>query len=232
MGVPVPGHEVTFAYGKPGDYQAGYHTGEDYACVDGTSVVATTGGHVHAISPWGSDYGNHVVIQSDRLGGAVRHGYCHLSHIDVVVGQHVDEGEQIGLSGHSGNVTGPHLHYEERTDPFSYNDDDRRPEFSHDGRGQDDSPWSHGVVHVSELHFGQRDSDSVKRLQFRLKHRDVTSEAARDLPVTGNWLELTQHAVRQWQVRKAEHGPNDGRSMPGFQAERLFGKRYEVKEDA
>jgi murein DD-endopeptidase MepM/ murein hydrolase activator NlpD len=230
MGVPVPGHEVTYAYGeKSSRYKAGYHTGEDYRCDKGTKVVATTAGHVVALNTWGSDYGNHVVVQSDRTTGKVRHGYCHLSRIDVAVGDHVDEGQQIGLSGKTGNVTGPHLHYEERTEPYTYHKEDRKPQFSHDGRGLDDSPWAGGDVLVNDLRFGREDSDSVRRLQFRLKHHDVTAHWARDLPVTGNWLDLTTAVVREWQRRVPEKGPDDGMSMPGFQAQRLFGKRYKIK---
>jgi murein DD-endopeptidase MepM/ murein hydrolase activator NlpD len=43
--------------------------------------------------------------------------YGHLSSIGVSVGQAVEPGQQIGLSGATGNVTGPHLHFEARTSP-------------------------------------------------------------------------------------------------------------------
>ena len=43
--------------------------------------------------------------------------YGHLSSIGVSVGQAVTPGQQIGLSGATGNVTGPHLHFEARTSP-------------------------------------------------------------------------------------------------------------------
>jgi murein DD-endopeptidase MepM/ murein hydrolase activator NlpD len=35
----------------------------------------------------------------------------HLSRIDVQVGQRVDTGDRLGLSGATGRVTGPHLHW-------------------------------------------------------------------------------------------------------------------------
>ncbi len=43
--------------------------------------------------------------------------YGHLSQPLVAAGQRVTEGERIGLSGATGNATGPHLHFEVRTGP-------------------------------------------------------------------------------------------------------------------
>jgi murein DD-endopeptidase MepM/ murein hydrolase activator NlpD len=37
--------------------------------------------------------------------------YMHLSRIDVREGQHVAKGQPVGLSGATGRVTGPHLHW-------------------------------------------------------------------------------------------------------------------------
>jgi murein DD-endopeptidase MepM/ murein hydrolase activator NlpD len=46
--------------------------------------------------------------------------YGHLDQIDVVVGQHVETGEPIGLVGETGKVTGPHLHFEVRLSENDY----------------------------------------------------------------------------------------------------------------
>jgi murein DD-endopeptidase MepM/ murein hydrolase activator NlpD len=45
-------------------------------------------------------------------GDGVRTQYCHLSRVDVKRGQQVKAGELVALSGDTGRVTGPHLHYQ------------------------------------------------------------------------------------------------------------------------
>ncbi|EOW8917342.1 M23 family metallopeptidase, partial [Acinetobacter baumannii] len=37
--------------------------------------------------------------------------FCHLSEIKVEKGQHIRQGETLGLVGKTGRVTGPHLHW-------------------------------------------------------------------------------------------------------------------------
>ena len=54
-------------------------------------------------------YGNHVEV--DHGFGYVTR-YAHLSRIDVEQGQKLLRGDCLGLSGRSGRITGPHLHYE------------------------------------------------------------------------------------------------------------------------
>ena len=56
-----------------------------------------------------SGYGRHVEV--DHGFGYVTR-YAHMSRIDVEVGQAVKRGDCLGLSGRSGRITGPHLHYE------------------------------------------------------------------------------------------------------------------------
>lgn len=123
MGSPVPGYDIGTPYGKPGSWAAGYHTGNDYPAPTGTPVVAARAGDVTKVK-WDGDYGNRVEI----LTGDIEHSYSHLSKFSVSFGQHVAEGEKIGEVGSTGNSTGPHLHYEERTPPHGYSDD-RKPQF-------------------------------------------------------------------------------------------------------
>ena len=84
-----------------------YHGGTDFRAAVGTSVIAANDGV--------------VVIAKDRYyaGGSVviDHGegiytqYYHLSALNVKVGQSVKKGDIIALSGASGRVSGPHLHF-------------------------------------------------------------------------------------------------------------------------
>ncbi len=126
MSEPISGAAITCDFGVPGPWEAGYHTGRDYRARLPVAVHATLGGDVvHAGSGgWGKAYGLHVVVES----AGVRHLYAHLSKVAVQRGQSVSTGEQVGISGDTGNVTGPHLHYEERLAPFHYSDH-REPHF-------------------------------------------------------------------------------------------------------
>ncbi|MFE2430047.1 M23 family metallopeptidase [Streptomyces sp. NPDC059373] len=105
-------------------WASGYHTGADF--------IASTGTPVHAVGPatvveagWGGSYGNNVIL---RMSDGMYVLYGHLSSIGVSVGQTVSAGQQLGLSGATGNVTGPHVHLEVRTtqsygsdvDPVAY----------------------------------------------------------------------------------------------------------------
>ncbi|MFY1679555.1 MULTISPECIES: M23 family metallopeptidase [unclassified Streptomyces] len=111
---PVPGGTVGTAYGQAGSlWSSGYHTGADFSVPTGTSLKAVGSGTVVSAGSAGA-YGNQVVIKLDEGHYAQ---YAHLSSISVSVGQSVTAGQEIGLSGSTGNSTGPHLHFEIRTTP-------------------------------------------------------------------------------------------------------------------
>ncbi|MFF7231846.1 peptidoglycan DD-metalloendopeptidase family protein [Streptomyces sioyaensis] len=94
-------------------WSSGSHTGIDFHAASGTSVHAVGSGTV-VEAGWGGSYGNNIVI---KMNDGTYTQYGHLSSFAVSVGQHVTPGQQIALSGATGNVTGPHLHFEARTGP-------------------------------------------------------------------------------------------------------------------
>ena len=70
-------------------------------------------------------YGRYIVIMHDKPnknGETVYTLYAHNSSRSVSAGQHVSKGQQIALSGSTGNSTGPHLHFEVRLGDGSYSD--------------------------------------------------------------------------------------------------------------
>lgn len=82
-------------------------------------------------------YGNYILIEHvNYKGKSLCTRYAHLSQILVSVGQRVKEGELIGVSGSTGNVTGPHLHFEvilngSRVNPLVWLDDNFTKAYSY-----------------------------------------------------------------------------------------------------
>ncbi|MFB7116117.1 M23 family metallopeptidase [Streptomyces sp. NPDC056190] len=111
---PILDSYISTGYRTGGSlWSSGTHTGIDFHAASGTTVHAVGIGTV-VETGWGGAYGNQVVI---RMADGMYTQYGHLSSIGVSVGQQVVPGQQIGLSGATGNVTGPHLHFEARTSP-------------------------------------------------------------------------------------------------------------------
>lgn len=110
---------VSYPYGvRSSAYELGYHTGEDHACDVGNAARATTYGHVVHAGPsgeqsgWGSDYGVQVLIRT--ADGRYDYAHNHLRAVRVQEGQKVSPGMLVGITGETGNVTGPHSHFEAR----------------------------------------------------------------------------------------------------------------------
>ena len=114
--LPVAG-TITSQFGHRVDPITGEvssHTGTDIACAEGTPILAAADGIVtvaNGLDSWGGSYGYYIQIDH---GGGLETLYAHCSSICVTTGQQVQAGEVIGYVGHTGRVTGNHLHFETR----------------------------------------------------------------------------------------------------------------------
>jgi murein DD-endopeptidase MepM/ murein hydrolase activator NlpD len=87
------------------------HLGVDFGAPTGTPV-RTVGDGVVTFAGRQNGYGNVVQVQHSAGRMTV---YAHLSRMDVRQGQHVEQGVRIGAVGATGWATGPHLHFEFKT---------------------------------------------------------------------------------------------------------------------
>lgn len=115
MARPLAGHPLitqpfgpTEFTGEPRfNFWPHFHQGTDYAVPIGTPVLACAEGRVQIghDDEWG--YGMHVLVNH---GNGLRTLYGHLSAIHVPDGAWVMQGQTLGVSGNTGNSSGPHLH--------------------------------------------------------------------------------------------------------------------------
>ncbi|BBA95924.1 putative secreted peptidase [Actinacidiphila reveromycinica] len=116
---PVGDAAIGTGYKASGSlWSSGSHTGVDFLVGSGTPVHVVAAGTVVSAG-WDGAYGNDVIVHHADGRYTL---YGHLSKTLVSAGQTVTEGQEIGVSGATGNVTGPHLHFEVRTTP-SYGSD-------------------------------------------------------------------------------------------------------------
>jgi len=102
------GYKLSARFGQRGwMWSSGWHTGLDFDVPAGTDVRAAAGGVIIAAG-WDGRYGNRIEIDH---GNGIITTYNHLSKVSKTSGW-VDAGDYLGKSGATGNVTGPHLHFE------------------------------------------------------------------------------------------------------------------------
>lgn len=204
---PVPNYSVSTPFGVSGSWAAGFHTGEDRACPNGTDVVACESGTVVYSGNgggWGPAYGEHIIIDTNGR----RHAYCHLQTRLVGYGIRVTRGQLIGKSNNTGRSTGPHHHGEERVYPYRYGTDSRKPIFPTVGVG---SPSEPVTKCLGDYCYG-KEADSHRALQRRL------SEKGHD-PGYGSWPtrfygDGTKNAMSAFQKAQGWSG-SDADGMPG-----------------
>lgn len=104
----VGGYQLSARFGEHGwIWSNGWHTGLDFVVRTGTRVRAAASGTI-INAGWAGAYGNRVEVD---CGNGYIVTYNHLSRIEKFSGT-VTAGEEIGRSGATGNITGPHLHFE------------------------------------------------------------------------------------------------------------------------
>lgn len=105
--VPSPA-PISDVYG-PRDWRGGeMHYGTDFAAAEGADNVAAADG---VVVQSGANGGYGLGITIEHANGVVT-VYGHHSKLLVSVGDKVKAGDVIGLAGSTGDVTGPHLHFE------------------------------------------------------------------------------------------------------------------------
>lgn len=109
---PVDSRYITSTMGgrqSPGGIGSTNHKGTDIGRVGYTSPIYAAKAGTVIVSQRSSSYGEYVVI-SHGSGNTTLYG--HMSSRKVSVGQYVNQGDVIGITGSTGNSTGPHLHFE------------------------------------------------------------------------------------------------------------------------
>ena len=126
---PPAGPSSQYAFVWPNDYYlvqgmwAGHPLGIDIGTPPSEPVLAVRDGHViFAGGDSCCNYGLFVIIEHDEGWSSL---YAHVSRLDVRYGDEVKQGQVIGISGGTGHVTGPHVHFELRhnggvVDPLDY----------------------------------------------------------------------------------------------------------------
>jgi Peptidase family M23 len=123
LGLPTQGVFTSgFGYRRsPFNRAWKFHGGVDISAPTGTPIVAPGAGTV-VTADWSSGYGRLVEIDH---GNGVLTRFAHNSRMEVTVGERVVRGQVISRVGSSGQVTGPHLHYEilvrgQKVDPMEF----------------------------------------------------------------------------------------------------------------
>ena len=94
--------------------QTQFHKGIDISCKNEPLLATENNGKVVAVNEnANTPGGKSVTVEYNREDGSkVQLIYCHLSSVGVKVGDAVNAGQQIGISGNTGTrTTGPHLHF-------------------------------------------------------------------------------------------------------------------------
>jgi murein DD-endopeptidase MepM/ murein hydrolase activator NlpD len=117
---PTVSRRITSTYHDP-DYPYRHlfeHSGLDVGIPTGTPIKAAEAGYVARVSIGTKWYGNYImIIHNNNLATL----YAHLNTVNVSTDQYVGRGQVIGGSGSTGFSSGPHLHFEVRSNGIPVN---------------------------------------------------------------------------------------------------------------
>lgn len=228
---PVPTHRITTAFGARGYYWScnedsrgrGIHTGVDYSAPIGTPVVAAIAGTIRHRS-YGRAFGSHQFAISPSPGQPFANDEVFYAHCRSRLpdGMEVQVGQRISEVGAEGNVTGPHLHFEYHSGKNLWSCSVMRDPavvIAHAGGG---GPVGTTKIYLDKLKYGQKDSDSVKELQRQLNK--ISLRGGQELPITGNYGDMTDQEVRLWQAQIVGDTPDPPKQsfLGPKQARRMF----------
>ena len=114
MMIPLTTYRYTSGFKYRDDH---WHKGVDLCTEVGSPVYAADNGIV-IVSEWSDSYGNYIII--DHQNG-LRTLYAHNSVLLANVGDTIEKGTQIAMSGNTGRSTGPHVHFEVHHDGNAVN---------------------------------------------------------------------------------------------------------------
>ncbi len=125
VALPIHGYESSPFGRRPDPFtgQPSRHSGVDIAAPEGSQIRSGTDGRVIA-AQYDATLGNYVQVQG-QVGFSYIYG--HMSQILTHVGAIVSTGQVIGLIGHTGYATGPHLHFEIRKNGVPINPNNYLP---------------------------------------------------------------------------------------------------------
>lgn len=176
-------YRFSTAFGVAGPmWASGHHTGVDFGADPGVTILAAQDGTV-VFTGNGGPYGNLTRIDH---GGGVETWYAHQSAIVVSPGQKVRAGQPIGAVGATGNVTGPHLHFEVRVN----------------GALSNPMPWLAGAAAVPAVGLpgGMISPDQVESIRAGLAEAEAKVHSAQ----AESEAAAVEEAKIQKQLKKAQ----------------------------
>ncbi len=160
--------QITAVFGQTGRQWSHPHYGLDMVGQSDKTIYAVDGGTVLTKNAHGSAYGNHIDIGHPDGTTTL---YAHLSQVFVSPGEVVALGQAIGKEGATGNVTGPHLHFEAHSaEKFRFGEDLLNPASYLSISSKENSvdsivgPWQ-GVTTAGQQNIVVEDPD---RPQFKI----------------------------------------------------------------